>query len=159
MASKVRIKGEYILVYNMQENDAMRNCVEKIREKNLKIVIVNGGGTNVSYKGKKKNRIGPLEWLWLIGNAKYVVTNSFHGLAFSLIFKKKVYVCEHTTRNLRIENLLVKCGMNEKLIKSNSKLSNIEKFQINGELAFNNIDFTKTNEAVNSILDFDNNQL
>jgi hypothetical protein len=31
---------------------------------------------------------GPAEWLWLLSNAEAVLTSSFHGLAFSLIFNK-----------------------------------------------------------------------
>ena len=33
---------------------------------------------------------GPKEFLYLVKNAEYVVTNSFHGTIFSLIFKKKL---------------------------------------------------------------------
>ena len=34
---------------------------------------------------------GPDEWLELIANARYVVTNSFHGLAFSVNFNKQLF--------------------------------------------------------------------
>ncbi len=34
---------------------------------------------------------GPREFLWLFDNADYVVTDSFHGTAFSLVFKKNFF--------------------------------------------------------------------
>ena len=34
------------------------------------------------------NGIGPREFLGLIKNAEYVITDSFHAIAFSIIFNK-----------------------------------------------------------------------
>ena len=35
-----------------------------------------------------------------------VITNSFHGIAMSLIYKKKFLCIAHSTRNTRIENIM-----------------------------------------------------
>ena len=35
---------------------------------------------------------GPLELLWYIKNAEYVVTDSFHGTSFSVLFEKEFYI-------------------------------------------------------------------
>ena len=35
--------------------------------------------------------IGIEDFLWLIQNANYIVTNSYHGILFSLIFKKDFF--------------------------------------------------------------------
>lgn len=42
-------------------------------------------------KNKKKNGINASipEWLTLIQNADYIITNSFHGIVFSILFEKK----------------------------------------------------------------------
>lgn len=61
--------------------------------------------------------IGPREWLWLIDNAAAVVTSSFHGTAFCLIFKKPfaVFVKEGNAKNTRITNLLTRFGLSKHL--------------------------------------------
>ena len=41
--------------------------------------------------GKLKTNVGPEEWLGYIKNAEYVVTNSFHGTVFSILFNKKFF--------------------------------------------------------------------
>ena len=52
--------------------------------------------------------VGPSEWLWLIKNADMVITNSFHGTAFSIIFRKAmaVFVRGGVATNSRILTLL-----------------------------------------------------
>ena len=50
--------------------------------------------------------IGPKEFVGLFKNAFYVCTNSFHGLAFSLILEKKFFLVPSTRFNSRIGNLL-----------------------------------------------------
>ena len=48
--------------------------------------------------------MGPDEFLWHIKNAEIVLTNSFHGTVFSVIFEKKFYSVYE--KNGRISNLL-----------------------------------------------------
>ena len=54
-----------------------------------------------------------------IKNAEYVVTNSFHGSAFSLIFEKKFLCIAHSKRNTRLINILQLINEEEKMISSN----------------------------------------
>ena len=39
--------------------------------------------------GKVKSRLSPEEWLYYLMNAEFVVTDSYHGTCFSIIFEKK----------------------------------------------------------------------
>ena len=48
--------------------------------------------------------IGPKEFLYYIKNAEMVLTNSFHGTVFSIIFRKKFYSVYK--ENNRISHLL-----------------------------------------------------
>lgn len=53
--------------------------------------------------------VGPLEFLGLFKNARYVVTNSFHGTAFSILFNKDFFLemlPESQCVNSRLENIL-----------------------------------------------------
>lgn len=50
----------------------------------------------------------PDEFLSLFANASAIVTNSFHGTVFSIIFQKEFYVelDNRKQRNIRVESLL-----------------------------------------------------
>lgn len=43
------------------------------------------------YANKRVMDIGPKQFLWLMDHAEAVVTSSFHGTAFSVIFNKRFY--------------------------------------------------------------------
>lgn len=66
---------------------------------------------------------GPRQWLTRIHNAKYVVTDSFHGLAFSIIFNKNFYVlCADKEKFTRIDSLLKLLGLSDRYIISSEDL-------------------------------------
>ena len=45
--------------------------------------------------------------MWLLGNARAVVTNSFHGLAFAIAFRKSFYVeLSNPERAVRLRDLM-----------------------------------------------------
>lgn len=52
--------------------------------------------------------VSPKHWLGYIKDAEYVVTNSFHGLAFAIIFEKKFLLLDCDVRK---EELLKLCGL------------------------------------------------
>ncbi len=58
---------------------------------------------------------GPAEFLNRIRNARYVVTNSFHGTAFSLIFEKELYSFPRQNGgvdiSVRLKNILDSVGL------------------------------------------------
>lgn len=60
---------------------------------------------------------GVQEWVTLVRNAQAVVTNSFHGTVFSILFEREFEVIplkgELSSRNGRIEELLQKTGLAE----------------------------------------------
>ena len=65
--------------------------------------------------------VGPQEFLWLIKNAQYVCTDSFHGTIFSLNFNKQFYSFSKRkdgegSDNNRIYGLLEKLNLKERLI-------------------------------------------
>ena len=50
--------------------------------------------------------VGPFEYLELIDNAEFVITNSFHAVAFSSIFEKKlIYYLKDELSNRILELL------------------------------------------------------
>ena len=79
---------------------------------------------------------GPDEFLWLINNAELVVTSSFHGLCFSILFNKQFrYSLSSKKSSSRLYNLTMQLGL-EKFDVNNTDLNNrISYVQPNNELA------------------------
>lgn len=75
--------GDYLLCYFLNPDYKYQIEVRRLAKKfNLKIISI------PMYKqcvlGKVPFEVGPLEFISLIKNAKYVCTDSFHGMAFSI---------------------------------------------------------------------------
>ena len=60
--------------------------------------------------------MGPDEFLRCLYNAEFVVTNSFHGTVFSILFKKQFYSVYDT--DARKTNLLDKMGLSDRHINT-----------------------------------------
>ena len=104
----------YILVFSVLKPLKMVDyAIQLGKEKNLDVLYLE----NYSFPPKKGLKyigpVGPAEFIGLIKNAEYVVTNSFHGMAFSIIFQKKFGIELNTSasRNVRSENLLKKMDL------------------------------------------------
>ncbi len=64
------------------------------------------------------------KWLYDFNNASFIITDSFHGTAFSIIFNRDFIVLPNNQRgNARIESLLRLFTLEDRLIKTNSDFS------------------------------------
>lgn len=106
----------YIFVYGLETNEALKEAVGIFAEK-YKCRIINGSPKWVHLNGdvKEISGYGPEQFLTFIKNAKGVVTNSFHGTAFSIIYKKDFITVPHSTRGKRMEDLLAKLGLSYRI--------------------------------------------
>ena len=64
------------------------------------------------------------EFLSYINNAEYVVTNSYHGTIFSLLFNKNFYAVKNKGGNVRIENLLDLLNLEKRYIEKKEETDN-----------------------------------
>lgn len=82
---------KFIFVYLMQDSDILREKALRLsKEKKLKILYI-GMVNDIYLDGKNMKGATVEDFLWMIKNSEYVVTNSFHGIMFSLLFEKKFY--------------------------------------------------------------------
>lgn len=109
------ILDKYIFIYDFDSNSLIeRLAVELAQKKGYKIYTVN---KNISYADKNLWYCAPDMFLSLIYHAQYVFTNSFHALAFSLIFEKQVCVVNRSEKiNTRMRDLLGLVGLHLYLI-------------------------------------------
>lgn len=99
--------NDYIFVYLLRSETPVsyEEILSFAQINGLKVKYVTGQGRSDDYE--KEYATIP-EWLSLIRDAKYVITNSFHGMVFSVIFRKKFLVL------LRIDKTQ---AMNERVIE------------------------------------------
>lgn len=134
-------KEKYILVYILEINQTMIEAVNTL-SKILKLNVIKISSIQNPLFEKEinsKSDTSPEEFLNLFINADYVVTNSFHGLCFSLIFNKEFMSILHTNRSKRQEDLLKKVGLADRIYKGKKSVEAI---------VSNKINYKNTNEII-----------
>ena len=104
-------KTGYVFVYNLNRNGLIKEVAKAVaKEKCLR--IINFADTFDFIKGAE-NRFGNTaeDFVNHIANADYVVTDSFHGTAFSLNLNRQVIVVKAPRYNSRIESILRVAGL------------------------------------------------
>ena len=112
---------KYILVYAFGGSQNIKDLALNISHKTgYKILWINN-----TYKHSAKIRYiksaGPEEFLSLFNNAEYIITNSFHGTAFSINFNKQFFtelLPESTGVNSRLEDILDLFDLKERRVLS-----------------------------------------
>jgi len=156
--SNRRIRKKYVFSYMLHgyDNDASSINSYIANKQNLNIINCNAKD---SFLRKNYKFPSPPKWLKLIKNARFVVTNSFHGVVFCLIFHKPFVVLsiqgEMGKMNSRIIDLLSAVGLKERIVNHDGLLMDklVEK-SINWE----EID-TKVNSLRNEAFNFLESQM
>lgn len=111
--------GKYIFVYDLNGGNNLIAIANKIKvETGLPIVCITARKySNTGYNVDELHvNSGPLEFVSYIQYADYVVTDSFHGTAFSTLFRRKFisYVAlKHAAS--RIQSLLGRLGIEDRI--------------------------------------------
>ena len=112
---------KYIFVYYFELTNTLRDYIENLSNETGYTVIYIGNPFKSPFKCKNKalKTADPIEFIYAISNAEYVVTNSFHGTALSIIFNKNFYVellKKYAKVNSRIDNILKMFNLENHLI-------------------------------------------
>jgi hypothetical protein len=106
-----KIKGPYILLYMLYWDDSFKKQIIALKKRTgLPVYAVCPDMSRV-YADRHLYDVGVEEFLWLVDHAEYVVTSSFHGVAFSILFQKKFAPMINPRMPSRIENVLNVLGV------------------------------------------------
>lgn len=114
-----RIIDKYVLVYclDSDEKDLIRIANEVAKARGLKTAIISyshfWNRYDVDYVYRNQS---PNNFLWLISHASYIVTNSFHGVAFSINLEKQFVAVKRRKYNSRLDSILEITGMMDRYI-------------------------------------------
>ena len=131
-----KFNERYVLIYDMRHSSAVINTAKKIaRKKGCQILAL----SKIIIKDKMIQTlfgISPGQFLYLFRHAEAVVTDSFHGTAFSILYHKEFYTyCSKAGMSIgsRITNILDALGLGDRLINDDSEI-------IFSEIEYNNVD-------------------
>lgn len=131
VAHKIDIPNKYLIIYELSESKYMRCFARKIAATlGLKIVRLckDIGSTDNTKDVLNIRNAGPAEFVYLFMNANFIITNSFHGTAFSIIFEKNFYTITRKSKNnnSRIESIAKLLGVEKRIIKEDTDYKNID---------------------------------
>ncbi len=123
----VGVPKQYVLIYEITPCTYVKTLAQHIAaEKGCKVVRINREAVREESDEEVVNVMdaGPAEFLWLFLHAEAVVTNSFHGTAFSVNMEKDFYVVtpERKQNNSRQRSLLKLVGLENRLVVENASM-------------------------------------
>ncbi|MCQ2213157.1 MAG: polysaccharide pyruvyl transferase family protein [Bacteroidaceae bacterium] len=116
------VKEPYVMLYQMDNSISRKHAKEFAKKRNLKLVIL-----GAKYDCKHPNDITtttPEEFLSLIKYADVVLTSSYHGLVFSINYKKNFY-CSFKNTN-RAKTILAAIGLENRMMEARQALPEID---------------------------------
>ena len=129
-------KRKYIFFYTVFADKEMIEMVKTVSAKtSLPVVVCNFSNLyDLFVPFTRQLAAGPIEFLNLLVNAEYVISSSFHGTAFAMIFHKKLISIRGLKDN-RINYLLRQMSMEDCSINSVTEIDNVlQKKETNWQL-------------------------
>ncbi|MBD5336262.1 MAG: polysaccharide pyruvyl transferase family protein [Bacteroides sp.] len=115
------IKRPFILLYPTDYSESMDQIALKIK-KCTGWNIISVGPIKTNSTNIKISNIGPTEFLHLINEASFVISNSFHATVFALIFEKRFCTVNRKEGiNERMRSLLQEFGLQSRLVSDFDK--------------------------------------
>lgn len=123
-----KIAEPYIFVYLLGESTVHRKIIKKMaRLLGLKTVFLphihfRFNFVDCGFGDYHLYEIGPAEFVGLVKNAEMMITDSFHGCVFSIIYEKKFWVLkrhkdsDQQNMNSRLYTLFDSLGLGERLV-------------------------------------------
>lgn len=119
------IDSRFLFCYLLKADHNYKNRIlEYAKEKNQEVLGFSANESDNSWMRILKN-IGPCEFLWLIHHADTVITDSYHGTIFSLLYHKRFITIERFNsddgicQNSRIDQLRSNFGLEKEIVPQN----------------------------------------
>ena len=121
--SSNRFKNKkYILMYNLNRNKEIDNYAKKVaKDLNMELKYITYQVHDFYKYGKMYANTSVENFLSLIDNAYCVITDSFHGVAFSINFNTNFIVIPPKKFNTRIDNILNITNLTNRLVTDENK--------------------------------------
>ena len=149
------IHKPFLFCYFLNKEHQYKQTVERYaREHNLQIVGVSDKASDTEWM-KRLTGLGADHFLWLINNAEIIMTDSYHGSIFSLLFHKNLWIFQRfeesnpICQNSRIRQLRNNFNIGQRIIMATSPIDDSKAIDYNyfesrlKELRASSLDFLK----------------
>jgi hypothetical protein len=124
LAVPPRIDPPFVLVYSTSQRRIFLDLVQHVKRRTaLPVVVISAapfnriwGADHVIFDAS------PEEFVGLFASAACICTNSFHGMAFSLINRRPFWTTPHPAANTRLADLLDEIGLSDRQVADIGKL-------------------------------------
>lgn len=138
------IKEKYIFCYFLGNNPPHRDFANRFKEKTgYKLVALQHLDelvlSDIEFADIKPFNVSPSDFINLVANAEYVLTDSFHGTIFSLLYHKPFFTFSRfessnkISTNSRIESLLKMVRIDGRYIKATESIDDCLKRNVDFE--------------------------
>ncbi len=138
-ADAITLELPYIFCYFRHNNDQFVEYARRLSEfTGYRIIAVDTSFP--SLRGIRTVVADPLDFVWLINNASYVLTDAFHGTAFSINLGKQFGVFKRfhdddpINQNSRVHNILEKTHLESRLITFDTPIDFLVQEEIDYDL-------------------------
>lgn len=141
IAGTAHSKEKNIFVYATHLNDNVKAFLQMLQKDTGLKIVCSAAGPKQALKLKMLRVQKPEDWLRLLRDAEYVVTNSFHATVFSILFQKKFFTVVHGDKakgiNVRMNDFLHYVGLEDRIFST-----------VPTKLDLNEISYASVNEKV-----------
>jgi len=130
--SELNIEDDFILVYKLDYSFSADPALTIVADYaaeyfGCRIIHIGHHKFHYSHNCEYVTGIGPSDFLYLFNHAKYIVSSSFHGTMFSIIYRKPFtsILPKDDNSDCRIQDILEQIGLNENGIRCNNRTPNI----------------------------------
>lgn len=112
LCPKAEYGEKYLFVYDFDRNPELRRTAEELAaRRGLKLYTLQ----KLSYGDRSFPDAGPIEFVQLVRGAEYVLSNSFHATAFSLIYRRPYLTVDRNAGiNARMQDLNRLVGLQDR---------------------------------------------
>lgn len=151
------LKKDYIFFYDLKGREEDIKIVKGISKRlNMPVVITKYMSIKIHFSNFEKHYYcGPTEFLNLLYNSKLVLSSSFHGNVFSVIFNKPFFALNGKT-DFRINTMLDKFNLSDRSItldELDKKINNVYNIDFSKAEKKFDIERTKSEEYLKEALD------
>lgn len=108
----LELPERFVLLYNLNKSPLAKRLADGVASRmGCEVIEVNSEVAPLKFSRRFFNTAGPAEFLALFSQASYVVSTSFHGVVFSLIYRKEFQALGLGANATRVTDLLADLGI------------------------------------------------
>ena len=132
-------QSDYVLTYSFSESPVFFENAYRISQKlNKQLICILYKQINLPKDVVQIYDCSPQELLGFFQNSSLVITNSFHGTAFSILYNKQFLCVAPKKRRERVDSLIEKFGLQQQMVEDNQSITIVP-----------SIDYDEVNNIIN----------